>query len=71
MGDQINEIIYQQMLKLKEQTAFIQQFELMYKLQDEEVQLMREECLAERVAISKLKQTSHDKDENNQDIKTF
>lgn len=43
------------MKKVRAQSAFIKEFEGIYELQQEELILMKEECLAERFAISKAK----------------
>ena len=55
MEDLLNDIIYQQMKKIREQSAFIREFEGIYELQEEELLIMKEECLAERIAITKIK----------------
>ena len=51
----MNKVIYNQMKKLKAQTEFISEFSEIYELQEEELNLAKEECLAERVAITMLK----------------
>ena len=51
----MNKVIYNQMKKLKAQTEFISEFNEIYELQEEELNLAKEECLAERVAITMLK----------------
>lgn len=56
MEELLNDIIYQQMKKIRCQSEFIKEFEGIYELQKEELQMMREECLAERFCISKAKQ---------------
>ena len=55
MEELMNEIVYQQMKKLRAQSAFVKDFEGVYALQEQELRLMREECLAERIAITKAK----------------
>ena len=50
------------MKKLKAQSEFITQFNEIYSLQEEELNMAKEECLAERVAITMLKA------DNNQQI---
>ena len=51
----LNQVIYDQMKKLKAQSEFISSFNEVYALQEEELNLAKEECLAERVAITMLK----------------
>ena len=51
----MNKVIYNQMKKLKAQSEFIAEFNEIYELQEEELNLAKEECLAERVAITMLK----------------
>ena len=48
----LNEVIFQQMQKLKAWGDFIKDFEETYDLQSTEINMLREEILAERVAIS-------------------
>lgn len=55
MEELLNDIIYQQMKKIRAQSAFIKHFEGVYELQDAEIATMKEECLAERIAITKIK----------------
>ena len=43
------------MKKIRAQSTFIKHFEGVYKLQEEEIITMKEECLAERIAITKIK----------------
>ena len=57
MEDLVNEIIHQQMKKVRAQHAFVKEFEQIYDLQESELAMMKEECLAERIAISKVKAT--------------
>ena len=51
----MNKVIYNQMKKIRAQTEFITEFNEIYDLQEEELCLAKEECLAERVAITMLK----------------
>lgn len=51
----MNEILYQQSKKLRAMTEFAKDFQEVYKLQEQELGRMKEECMAERVAISSLK----------------
>ena len=44
------------MKKIRAQTAFLRDFDEVYELQEDELAAMREECLAERIAITKMKQ---------------
>jgi len=55
MESLLNDVIYQQMKKLKAQSEFITQFHEVYELQEQELAMAKEECLAERVAITMLK----------------
>ena len=55
MEELLNDIIYQQMKKIRAQSAFIKHFEGVYGLQEEEIITMKEECLAERISITKVK----------------
>ena len=55
MESLLNDVIYQQMKKLKAQSEFITQFHEIYELQEQELAMAKEECLAERVAITMLK----------------
>ena len=55
MEELLNDIIYQQMKKVRAQSDFIKEFEGIYKLQEEEIVTMKEECLAERISITKVK----------------
>ena len=43
------------MKKVRAQSAFIREFEGIYELQEEEIITMKEECLAERISITKVK----------------
>ena len=43
------------MKKLKAQSEFISEFNEIYSLQEEELNMAKEECLAERIAITMLK----------------
>lgn len=55
MEELLNDVIYQQMKKIRAQAAFIREFESIYELQKQELLIMKEECIAERIAITKLK----------------
>lgn len=46
------------MKKIKAQTEFITEFDEIYDLWEDELNLAKEECLAERVAITMLKTDS-------------
>lgn len=52
----MNEILYQQSKKLRAMTEFAKDFQEVYKLQENELGRMKEECMSERVAITALKQ---------------
>lgn len=52
MEKQLNEIIFQQMQKLRAWSDFVRDFNQTYELQAAEIDTIREEILAERVAIS-------------------
>ena len=71
MSELMNQIIYHQMLKLKEQANFISQFDFVYQLQEQELHTIREQCLAERLSLSKIKQQVSDKDDHAQETKIF
>jgi len=43
------------MKKIRAQTAFNREFESIYELQKQELLTMKEECIAERIAITKYK----------------
>lgn len=49
---QLNEVIFQQVTKLKQWSDFLKDFTETYDLQAAEIEMMREEILAERVSIS-------------------
>ena len=55
MEELLNDIIYQQMKKIRVHSAFIREFEGIYELQQQELLTMKEECIAERIAITKFK----------------
>ena len=59
MDELLNDIIYQQMKKIRAQSLFIKHFEGVYKLQGEEIATMKEECLAERISITKIKTSAN------------
>ena len=58
------------MKKIREQSAFIREFEGIYELQEEELLIMKEECLAERIAITKIK-ASGNKSSTNESIRVY
>ena len=51
----LNEILYHQQKKLRLMTDFARDFRQVYQMQREELQHVKESCLAERVTITEMK----------------
>lgn len=56
----MNEVLLEQMKKLDALTEFAQDFHELYDLQEGEIDCLKEQCLAERVATTAIKQGSQD-----------
>lgn len=51
----MNSIIYEQLQKVEMKFEYIRKFWGLFQLEKNDIQMQREECLAERVALSALK----------------
>ena len=52
---EMNSIIYEQLQKVEMKFEYIRKFWGLFELEKNDIQMQREECLAERVALSALK----------------
>jgi hypothetical protein len=62
---ELNKIIFEQLQKVELKFEFIQKFWSQAELEKNDIQMQREECLAERVALSALKSGDY---KHNQDL---
>jgi len=55
IDDLLNEVIYAQLKKLRAKMGFVRSFWDAYEIEGRELQLMQEQCLIERMAITQAK----------------
>ena len=58
MEKEVNNVLFSQLQKLEIKFEFLRKFKQLYEQEKKDIQMIREECLAERVALSALKSQS-------------
>lgn len=55
MEKEINNVLFSQLQKLEMKFEYLRKFKQLFEQEKKDIQMIREECLAERVALSALK----------------